>query len=59
LRVESHYREFKSALEGRPNTKKSRKIKEICTDIAKTLVAFAHADGGKLFVSIENDNTVS
>ena len=28
-------------------------------DIAKTLVAFANADGGELFVGIEDDNTVT
>jgi ATP-dependent DNA helicase RecG len=56
---ESYYREFKSALEGSPNDKKPRNTREICADIAKTLVAFANADGGELFVGIEDDNTVS
>lgn len=56
---ESYYREFKSALEGAPNDKKLRDIKEIFADIAKTLVAFANADGGELFVGIEDNNTVS
>lgn len=56
---ESYYREFKSALEGSPNEKKPRNTKEICADIAKTLVAFSNADGGELFVGIEDDNTVS
>ncbi|MFN4795516.1 MAG: helix-turn-helix domain-containing protein, partial [Pseudanabaena sp.] len=56
---ESYYREFKSALEGSPNDKKPRNTKEICADIAKTLVAFSNADGGELFVGIEDDNTVS
>ena len=56
---ESHYREFKTALEGRPDGKKARELKDICNDISKTLVAFANADGGELFVGIEDDNTVS
>lgn len=56
---ESYYREFKSALEGPPGNKKSRDQKEVCYDIAKTLVAFANADGGELFIGIEDDNTVT
>jgi len=56
---ESYYREFKSAWEGPPGHKTSRDIKEVCYDIAKTLVAFANADGGELFIGIEDDNTVS
>ena len=56
---ESYYREFKTALEGSPGQKKPRDIKEVCNDIAKTLVAFANADGGELFVGIEDDNTVT
>lgn len=56
---ESHYREFKSALEGAPNAKRPRDLKEIFADIAKTLVAFANADGGELFIGIEDNNTVS
>lgn len=56
---ESHYREFKSALEGAPNDKKPRDLKEIFADVAKTLVAFANADGGELFIGIEDNNTVS
>jgi len=56
---ESYYREFKSALEGPPSNKTSRDIKEVCYDIAKTLVAFANADGGELFIGIEDDNTVT
>jgi len=56
---ESHYREFKSALEGIPNQKLPREIKDVCNDISKTLVAFANSDGGELFVGIEDDNTVS
>ncbi len=56
---ESYYREFKSALEGPPNDKKPRELKDIFANIAKTLVAFANADGGELFVGIEDNNTVS
>lgn len=56
---ESYYREFKSGFEGPPGAKKPRDISQIKADIAKTLVAFANADGGELFVGIEDDNTVS
>lgn len=56
---ESHYREFKSALEGPPEAKKRRPVRDICVDIAKTLVAFANADGGELFVGIEDDGQVT
>lgn len=56
---ESYYREFKSALEGHSDNKTPREIKEICYDIAKTLVAFANADGGELFVGIEDDNSIT
>ncbi|MDR1970650.1 MAG: putative DNA binding domain-containing protein, partial [Treponema sp.] len=56
---ESYYREFKSALEGSVGSKKGRDPKEVCYDIAKTLVAFANADGGELFVGIEDDNEIT
>ncbi|BBN56157.1 hypothetical protein TRE132_42820 [Pseudomonas chlororaphis subsp. aurantiaca] len=56
---ESHYREFKSALEGAPGRKNKRPTKDICSDISKTLVAFANADGGELFVGIEDDGVVT
>ncbi len=56
---ESHYREFKTALEGLPDRKLARDFKEVCNDISKTLVAFANSDGGELFVGIEDDNTIS
>lgn len=56
---ESYYREFKTALEGKPGEKIPREIREVFYDIAKTLVAFANADGGELFVGIEDDNTVT
>ncbi|MBN3819173.1 hypothetical protein G3N57_22295 [Paraburkholderia sp. Se-20369] len=56
---ESHYREFKSACQGPPDAKVKRPAKDICSDIAKTLVAFANADGGELFVGIEDDGTIT
>ena len=56
---ESYYREFKTAMEGLPGKKMPREIRDVCYDIAKTLVAFANADGGELFVGIEDDNTVT
>lgn len=56
---ESYYREFKSGFEGPPNKKTPRELKEIKYDIAKTLVAFANADGGELFVGIEDDCSVT
>lgn len=56
---ESYYREFKSAFQGAPTNKSERDLAEIRYDVAKTLVAFANADGGELFVGIEDDHTVS
>lgn len=56
---ESYYREFKSALEGPLDNKRPRDLKEIFADIAKTLVAFANADGGELFIGIEDNSTVT
>ena len=56
---ESYYREFKSAFEGPPSKKIPRNLSEIKYDIAKTLVAFANADGGELFVGIEDNLIVS
>lgn len=56
---ESYYREFKSGFEGRSESKTSRDISEIKYDIAKTLVAFANADGGELFVGIEDNHSIT
>ena len=56
---ESHFREFKSALHGDPHAKVARPVKEVCVDIAQTLVAFANADGGELLVGVEDDGTAS
>lgn len=58
-RGESHFREFKSGYQGSSNNKTRRPIKEVCRDIAKTLVAFANADGGELLVGVEDDGTVT
>jgi ATP-dependent DNA helicase RecG len=41
---ESHFREFKSALEGRPDNKKPDLTKHICAYIGEALVSFANAD---------------
>ena len=56
---ESHYREFKSSLQGPPDNKKNRNTKEVCDDISRTLVAFANADGGELLVGVEDSGNVS
>lgn len=56
---ESYYREFKSGYEGPPNAKRARDFKDICYNVAKELVAFANADGGELFIGIEDNNTVT
>lgn len=56
---ESHFREFKSAFEGPSGDKKPRPVKEICKNIAKTLVGFSNADGGELIVGVEDDSSVT
>jgi ATP-dependent DNA helicase RecG len=56
---ESHFREFKSGMEGRPDDKRKRNTKDISTNIAQTLVAFANADGGELLVGVEDNGTIS
>jgi ATP-dependent DNA helicase RecG len=56
---ESHFREFKTALEGKPDNKKPRLVKKICKDIAEALVSFANADGGELLIGVEDDGTVT
>ena len=56
---ESHFREFKSALEQKPEGTLRRDAKLIAKDIGETLVAFANADGGELLVGVEDDGHVT
>jgi ATP-dependent DNA helicase RecG len=56
---ESDFREFKSALEGRPDSKKPRLVKKICEDIAEALVAFANTDGGEILIGVEDDANIT
>jgi len=56
---ESHFREFKSGLEGLPGEKAKRSTKSIATNIAQTLVAFANADGGELLVGVEDSGEIT
>jgi len=56
---ESHFREFKSALEGPPGSKTKRPLKDIATNIAQTLVAFSNADGGELLVGVEDSGEIT
>jgi len=46
-------------LAGLTEKKTPRELKEVCYDIAKTLVAFANGDGGELFVGIEDNNSIT
>ena len=55
---ESHFREFKCTLEGRPVNKKPRLAKSICADIGEALVSFANADGGTMLIGVEDDGTI-
>lgn len=56
---ESHFREFKSALDGKPDNKKPRLTKSICADIGEGLVSFANADGGAILIGVEDDGTIT
>lgn len=56
---EGQYLEFKSALHGPPGDKRHRPADEIRDDIAKTVAAFANADGGTLLVGVEDDGSVT
>lgn len=56
---ESYYREFKSGYEGPPHDKKPRDFKDICYNVAKELVAFANADGGELFLGVEDNGNIT
>jgi ATP-dependent DNA helicase RecG len=56
---ESHIREFKSALEGPPQNKKPRPVKDMLREIGEQLVCFANADGGDLLVGVEDDGKIT
>ncbi|MCY7359183.1 MAG: putative DNA binding domain-containing protein [Rudanella sp.] len=56
---ESDFREFKSALEGKPGEKRKRLTKKICEDIGEALVAFANTDGGELLIGVEDDTIIT
>ena len=56
---ESQFREFKSALDGKPGAKRARSLRSIKEDIGRTLVAFANADGGELLIGVEDDGAVT
>lgn len=56
---ESYYREFKSAYQGKLGEKQPRNIKDVCENVGKELVAFANADGGELFIGIEDSGKVT
>lgn len=56
---ESHFREFKSALEGPPDNRSPRPKRDISDDICRTLVGFANADGGELLVGVEDDGSIT
>lgn len=56
---ESHFREFKSAFEGKPESKKPRLVKSMCQEIGEALVAFANADGGELIIGVEDEGVIT
>ena len=57
---ESHFREFKSAYAHKPNAiMEARPLKEICRDIGDALVSFSNADGGELFIGVEDDGSIT
>ena len=56
---ESHFREFKSAVQGPPGQKTARPLKDVMHDVGRTLVAFANSDGGELLIGVEDDGTIS
>lgn len=57
---ESHFREFKSAFQHKPDgSLEPRQLKDICRNIGEVLVAFANADGGELFIGVEDDGTIT
>jgi ATP-dependent DNA helicase RecG len=59
LQGESHFREFKTAFSGPPGAKQPRDASAIRKDIAEALVAFANADGGEVFIGIEDDGEIT
>jgi ATP-dependent DNA helicase RecG len=56
---ESHFREFKSANEGRPGQKQLRNPTKICREIGEALVAFTNADGGDLLIGVEDNGDIT
>ena len=57
---ESHFREFKSAcVRDADGVFTPRDVKGICRDVGETLVSFANADGGELFVGVEDDGNIT
>ena len=56
---ESHFREFKTALRGKPGEKIPRIVRNICAEIGEALVAFANADGGAILIGVEDDGTIT
>lgn len=56
---ESHFREFKTALAGRPGSKTPRDPAAVRRDIGEALVAFANADGGEVFIGVEDDGEIT
>jgi ATP-dependent DNA helicase RecG len=56
---EGHYREFKSAQQGKEELKTARPIDDVIDDVVITLIAFANADGGELFVGVEDNAVVT
>jgi len=54
---QSHFREFKSALEGKPDNEKLRLTKFICSDIGEASVSFANADGGAVIIGVDDSIT--
>ncbi|MBN9454563.1 MAG: putative DNA binding domain-containing protein [Bosea sp.] len=57
--AEGQFREFKSALEGPPQSKIKRKVRDICVDISEALVGFANADGGEIIIGVEDDGSIT
>ncbi len=56
---ENHFREFKTAYEGRPDQKRPRRFAAICQDIGEALVAFANADGGAIIIGAEDSGLIT